>query len=249
MDVKLLQNQETWDRVAEQFLEASSLPQWGPFGVGVDLNLIPTLEGKSFLEIACGSGRSIKYLIDNGASKVYGLDISKVQLDEAKKYNQLSIDAGKIQLFHQPMEELIQIEPVDYVMSIYGIGWTPDPKLTLQNIYSYLKPGGLFIWSWDHTFFTDILYKDGDYVVTYSYHEEKPLALKDWKNDGTTAHLTYRKTSTWFRLLQEAGFEVVGYHEPAPVDLSRGFAEPDEYYSIDKAKKIPATFIFVCKKN
>lgn len=249
MDEKLLQNQQTWDSVAEQFFEASSLPQWGPFGVGIDLDLTPNIEGKSFLEIACGSGRSIKYLIDNGASKVYGLDISQVQLDEAKRYNQSAIDSGEVQLFHQPMEELIEIEPVDYVISIYGFGWTPDPKLTLQYIYSYLKPGGLFIWSWDHTLFSDVKYKNGEYVVDHSYHEENELSILDWKKEGTIAHLIYRKTSTWFKLFLEAGFEVVGYYEPEPVDLSRGYAEPDKYYSIDKAKKVPATFIFVCRKK
>jgi hypothetical protein len=41
----------------------------------------------------------------------------------------------------------------------------------------------------------------------------------------------------------------VGYHEPEPINLSRGHTDPTKYYSIQKAKKIPSSFIFVCKKK
>lgn len=57
MDKIILENQKTWDAVADQFVEASALPVWGPFGVGDDLNLIPEIKDKTFLEIGCGSGR------------------------------------------------------------------------------------------------------------------------------------------------------------------------------------------------
>jgi hypothetical protein len=49
-------------------------------------------------------------------------------------------------------------------------------------------------------------------------------------------------------LLRNAGFEIVGYHEPKPKNLSRGHDDPTKYYSIQKAEKIPCSFIFVCKK-
>lgn len=42
---------------------------------------------------------------------------------------------------------------------------------------------------------------------------------------------------------------VVGYYEPAPKTIERGSEDPEKYYSIQKAKLIPATFIFVCKKK
>ncbi len=248
MDDLFLENEKTWDAVADQFTEASALPVWGPFGVGDDLNLIPEIEGKKFLEIGCGSGRSIKYLTEQGAKKVYGLDISAVQIGEASKFNEEAVEQGKVELIKGKMEDKLDIEPIDVIVSIYALGWTPGPETTLQNIYSYLKPGGAFIWSWDHTFFADVRYEDGKYVVVHDYHEEKPLAIKDWKKEGTTAHITYRKTSTWFQLLKDAGFEISGYYEPKPKNLSRGSEDPAKYYSIQKAEKVPATLIFVCRK-
>lgn len=231
-------NEKTWDTVADQFIEASSLPVWGPFGVGDDLNLMPEIKDKIFLEIACGSGRSIKYLNDNGAKRVYGMDISQIQIDEATHYNKNAFKEGKVSLIKSAMENKFEIEPVDVVFSVYGIGWTVEPENTLKNIFSYLKPEGLFIWSWDHTFFSDIAYKDNDFFVKYSYHEENLTTIKNWRNkQGVNAHITYRKTSTWFNLLLEAGFEIIGYYEPKPKNNEWGSEDPEKYYSIEKAKK------------
>lgn len=241
-------NQDNWDRVAHLFVEASALPVWGPLGVGDDLNLLPEISGKTFLEIACGSGRSIKYLTRNGAKKVYGLDLSKTQIDEATRYNSKDINDGTVKLFHCPMEEKLDIDLVDVVFSVYGLGWTVDPEKTFENICSYLKPGGLFIWSWDHTVYTDIQYKEGEYVLAYSYHDEKPVKMKDWRGAGGTANITYRKTSTWINMMIRAGFEIIGYFEPEPKDLSRSKADPTSTYHIEKAKRLPATVIYSCRK-
>lgn len=244
----IAENQRTWDQVADFFLNASALPIWGPFGVGDDLDLIPEIKGKAFLEIGCGSGRSIKYLTDRGAKKVYGLDLSAKQIAEATQYNSKAISQGKAQLIQSAMENKISTEPVDCVFSIYALGWTPEPKQTLGNIYDYLKPGGLFVWSWDHSFFTDVQYEDGKFVVAHSYHEERLIEIKNWKKEGATARLIYRKTSSWFQLLRDAGFQIVAYHEPKPKSLFRGHKDPTQYYSIEKAEKVPCSFIFVCKK-
>lgn len=248
MDKLISENQKTWDTVADLFVDASALPVWGPFGVGDDLNLIPEIKDKTFIEIGCGSGRSIKYLTERGAKKVYGLDLSPKQPEEANAYNQEEVKSKRVKLIQGSMEEKTDIDSADVAFSVYAVGWTQDPKRTLENIYSYLKPGGLFIWSWDHSFFTDVQYEDGKFVVVYDYHDEKSIAIKNWKKEGTIANITYRKTSTWFQLLKNAGFEITGYHEPKPKDLSRGHDDPGKHYSIQKAEKVPATFIFVCRK-
>jgi len=249
MDEKISDNQKTWDVVAHEFFDASALPVWGPFGIGDDLNLIPEIKNKIFLEIACGSGRSIKYLLDNGASKVYGLDLSATQLDEAKRFNAKSINKGNAVLIHGKMEDKLDVEPVDVVFSVYGVGWTQDPEATFKHIYSYLKPGGQFIWSWDHSFFSDVVYENGKFIVEGFYHDDEPLVLPNWKKKhGVNAHLTYRKSSTWFQFLRDVGFEVIAYHEPQPKTLEWGSEDPTRYYAIQKAEKIPCSFIFVCKK-
>jgi SAM-dependent methyltransferase len=241
---KLKVNKEAWDKVAEQFFSHSALPIWGPFGIGKNTNLIGPIKGKTFLDIGFGSGHSIKYLIERGAKKVYGIDISNAQLQFASKLNKKFIEAGKVELFETNMENLLKIPPADVVYSVYAFGWTVDPKKTLKNIFSYLKPEGKFIWSWDHSFFTDVEDLKDKLEVKYSYHDEHEVFLKEWKG-GAPVYLTYRKTSTWFKLLREAGFNIIGYLEPEPVlkkDLSKS------YYTINKAQKVPCSMIWVCEK-
>jgi SAM-dependent methyltransferase len=249
MDDIISKNRKTWDVVADHFIDASSLPVWGPFGAGSDLDLIPEIKGKTFLEIGCGSGRSIKYLLDREAEKVYGLDFSAVQLKESSCCNAKAVAEGKACFINGNMEDTLDIEPIDVAYSIYGIGWTSDPVATFKNIHSYLKPGGMFVWSWDNTFFFDVAYQNGTYTVIRSYHEEKSFIIQNWKNKGVPAHLIYRKMSSWFRLLRDAGFEIVEYHEPKPKNLDRGFNDPEKYYAIQKADMVPATMIFVCRKK
>lgn len=52
------------------------------------LKKIKAAKPESLLEIGCGFGRNIKFLIDNGVSahKITGIDISKNMIKEAKKY-------------------------------------------------------------------------------------------------------------------------------------------------------------------
>lgn len=246
---KIRQNKRLWDAVCDIFTEASALPVWGPFDVGKNLNLIPKIKNKTFLEIGCGSGRSIKYLIRQGAKKVYGVDISPKQINEARRFNEEAVENGKVILAQAPMEKRLRLKPVDIVFSVYGIGWTQNPQKTFVNIYSYLKPGGQFIWSWDHSFFTDVAYKNGKFVVQYSYHDEKPITLKNWRKRKENAIIVYRKVATWFQYLTDAGFDIIGYYEPKPENLNRGHRDPKEHYSIQKAEKVPSTFIFVCQKS
>lgn len=245
----IAENERTWDAVADQFFEASALPDWGPFGVGADLGLMPEVAGLTFLEVGCGSGRSIKWLTDRGAAHVYGLDVSAVQLAEAARYNREAIEQGRVTLVKGRMEDRLTIPPVDVAFSVYALGWTPDPAATLASVRAALKPGGRFIWSWDHAIGTDVQYEDGRFAVAYSYHEEKPIALQNWKQSGLVAHVTYRKSATWFRLLREAGFEVREYHEPAPVTLAHGSEDPTRHYSMQKARIVPVTVVWECIKR
>lgn len=249
MSERIRENRDVWNNISQLFVDASALPSWGPFSVGKDLDLIGEIKDRAFLEIACGSGRSLKYLLDRGARKVYGLDFSENQLEESRKFNKQYQKSGRLELINATMEKRVKIEPVDVAFSIYGIGWTEDPKKTFSNVLSYLKPSGLFVWSWDHSIFTNISYENGRFSVIYSYHQEKPVTLKDWKKKDCNVHITYRKSATWFKLLKESGFDIEGYYEPEPIDLSRGFEDPTKYYSIQKAKLLPSTFIFVCKKS
>lgn len=89
-----------------------------------ELNLFGDVKGKTILDIGCGSGHSLKYHGDNGASELWGLDISTRQIENANAFLKESGYSPK--LFNSPMEENsgIPIGYFDVVYSIYAIGWT-----------------------------------------------------------------------------------------------------------------------------
>jgi len=242
-------NKRTWDVVAPKYFSRTALPEWGVFAVEREnSSLIGEIKSKTFLEIACGSGHSIEYLIQNGASKVYAVDLSHSQIELAKKTNYEAIQAGKVVLFEQPMEAPIPLlEPVDTVFSIYGLGWTTDIDKVLENVNSCLKTNGKFIWSWEHPIYPHVEYKNGQFTFIESYHDE---GLKREENWGTTEgrYIAARKISTWYNSLRQYGFDVTNILEPVPYEATAQEQNPEKYYSLPKANLVPATIIFDCIK-
>jgi len=251
-DSKIKINQKNWNKTYTQFEGWCALPTWGPYEVGKDdSSLIGEIKGKTFLEICCGSGHSIKYLIENGAEKVYAIDFSENQIQLAKNTNKDHLD--KVEFILSSMENLISLpEKVDVVFSVYGIGWTLDPVSTFNNVFSYLKPGGKFVWSWDHGVFLNSKAQDGDIIIEGSYHNESEHYLEGFRS-GEGVYQIFRKSSTWFSLLRNAGFEINRYLEPKPINLNEDIAtissiDMAKYYSQIKGEKLPSVIIFECIK-
>ncbi len=252
-NIKIKTNQDNWNKTYTQFEGWCALPTWGPYEVCKDdPTLIGDIKDKIFLEMCCGSGHSIKYLIENGAKKVYAVDFSESQINLAKKTNAAHLD--KVEFILSPMEKLIELpEKVDVVFSVYGIGWTLDPASTFKNIFSYLKSGGKFVWSWDHGVFLNSQEQDGKVVVTGSYYDESEHHLETFYS-GEGVYQAFRKTSTWFQFLRDAGFEINRYLEPKPININEDIStisspEMGKYYSPVKAEKIPPVIVFECFKK
>lgn len=82
----IAKNKQYWDDHADLWFGATSLPQYGVRFITEDeLHFFSDVKGKKVLEICCGSGHSLKYLAERGASELWGLDLSQKQLDNAEK--------------------------------------------------------------------------------------------------------------------------------------------------------------------
>lgn len=252
---KIESNRKNWNESFEDFKGWCALPTWGPFEVCKNIDLLGDIKGKVFLEICCGSGHSVQYLLNKGAKKVYALDFSEQQLNLAKELNIKDIESGRAVFFHSNMEEKIEIpELVDIVFSIYGIGWTFDPVTTFSNIFSYLKKDGKFIWSWDHPIFRLSKVIDNEVIVKYSYHDEIEISNSNKVFKDNIIYFTPRKVSTWHTLLVKSGFLVEEFIEPKPLNIKEdisSISSPDmaKYYDPLKAEKLPITMIFKCSKK
>ena len=245
-------NQNGWNRVAPLFYGGTALPIYGPLaGTEDELNLIPDLSSKRALELGCGSGHSLAYLWENrNARQLWGLDFSKEQICFTQELlDQKCIPA---RLFLSSMDENpgIPEDSFDLVLSIYSLGWTPDLSRTLALVYSYLKPGGIFIFSWEHPVYRSLRYETSisKYVFGDTYFDESPVLDPSWK--GVEIVINHRMLSTYLNASVASGLVIERVIESEPntaLAREQDFA-PEKWYSIPRAQLLPTTFIVKARK-
>ena len=238
-------NKSYWNENADSWFGVTALPQYGVQMITEDeLQLFGDVTGKTMLEIGCGSGHSIKYHKDRGAHELWGLDISQNQLDNAKDY--LSSFDYDSKLLCASMEENSHI-PKDYfdvVYSIYAIGWATDLDLVFNNIYSYLKEGGQFIFSWKHPLHGCVTTEDNQLLFKKSYFDETWFTQVV---DDMDMILSNRKISTYVNALAKAGFIIEEMIEQTDKKtLSEIGDMTDRSF---KAQHLPLSFVFKVRKG
>lgn len=240
----LKQNKKSWDKVSHHFNGKDALPSYGPFAQTEDeLGLFDEIINKKVLDIGCGSGHSLRYMADKGAGELWGIDLSEAQIKAAKD----TLKDVKANLFCAPMEEDIGIpkQYFDAVYSIYAIGWTTNLAATFGLIHSYLKPGGYFIFSWDHPLYAHLKSQNGQIYLDGSYQNEGVIKYPKFKGEDAPVIIPKRKLATYINELIRAGFTIESVVES---DVSAGFETvgeevSDRYYSLYKARKFPTTMI------
>ncbi|WLR42195.1 class I SAM-dependent methyltransferase [Bacillus carboniphilus] len=246
----LEQNKKGWNTVSHHFNGKDALPSYGPFAQTEDeLQLFENIKDKKVLEIGYGSGHSLRYMASKGANELWGVDFSQSQKKAAEE---LLTGLGP-HLFCAPMEKEIGLpkQYFDYVYSIYAIGWTIDLSTTFNLIYSYLKVGGTFIFSWDHPLYAHLHNENGKIYLKESYQDEGIRVFENFKGENVSMTIHRRKMATYINELIKAGFQIDSVIES---DVSTCYKDEEEeisdrYYSLYKAKNFPATMIIKATKS
>lgn len=243
----LLQNKDSWDAMADDWFGVTALPVYGCLCPTEDeLQLFGDITGKKVLDIGCRSGHSLKWCGSKGAKEIWGMDMSVKQLENAEKY---LVENGYMpKLFNSPMEHNPGLPEnyFDIVCSIYAIGWTVDLQTTFHLISSYLKPGGIFIFSWDHPFMHCVEGEGEKLIFSGSYFEQEPFTFEKYGNPLT---LYNRRLSDYINGLACAGFaveRVVEETDEKTMALDCGFSS--EHYAPCKAKRFPLSIIIKARK-
>lgn len=263
----LVQNKSSWNAIADDFFGVTALPTYGCLCPSEDeLHLFPELNGRKVLDIGCGSGHSLRWCGDHGASELWGLDMSDRQLENAEKY--LHESGYTPRLFISPMEQNPGLPQgyFDIAYSIYAMGWTVDLQGTFNLIASYLKPGGAFIFSWDHPFLHCVDVEGERLVFTGNYHEAEPFTFHKGENrqevrrslesdsyvapsGGVPLTLYNRRLSDYINALAAAGFTVERIvEETDKITLERAAEFSSAYYAPCKAKRFPLSIIVKARK-
>jgi SAM-dependent methyltransferase len=106
---------------------------------------LPNLKGKKVLCLGCGSGEECFKMRDLGAAEIVGLDNSKGLIQKAKyTYPNITFDCVDIEKMN------FEPESFDFVYSSLTMHYIEDWEPVIKKIYSYLKPGGKFLFSTHH---------------------------------------------------------------------------------------------------
>lgn len=244
----LNQNKSSWDAMADTWFGSTALPAYGCLIPTEDeLRLFPNLSGKNVLDIGCGSGHSLRWCGDKGAAELWGIDLSEKQIENARKY--LAENGYRPKLYDSPMEKDCGLPKAyfDMAYSIYAVGWTTDLTAAFRNIASCLKPGGVFVFSWDHPLMHCVDVVNGQLVFSGTYTEDEPFS---YLQRGQPVTVQNRRLSTYINELADAGFTVERLVEETDYDiLSRSAEFSSGYYTSWKAKKIPLSFIIKARKK
>jgi len=152
-----------------------------------------------------------------------------------------------VTLIEAPMEEIPGLPEnyFDKAISIYALGWTVNLPKTVRNIHRSLKPGGIFVFSWEHPVHSVAEYADEQLRIRRSYVNEGFEKHDSWRGAPIVMH--YRKISTFINELIGAGFVIDKVIEDSKVD-DADTSPSSKWYSGTKARIIPATWIVKCHK-
>lgn len=237
-------NKAYWDRNTDHWFGMTAMPTMGTqFATEDDLHLFGDVAGKRMLEVCCGSGHSIRYFAERNAAELWGVDISRSLIDNAREY--LAQNHCEAKLICAPMEADAGIPNgyFDVVYSIYGMGWATDLQRVFEKIAGYLKKDGVFIFSWKHPISHCTVIKENRLIFGTSYFDESWFRLP--LDDGEMT-LCNRKISTYVNALANAGFAIERMVEQSSDEAMQ--SGDDATDQMKKAKMLPLSFCFKARK-
>ncbi|CAN7410200.1 class I SAM-dependent methyltransferase [Rossellomorea sp. LjRoot5] len=182
---------------------------------------LPDLKGERVMDLGCGTGELSKYCIEMGASAVVGVDISEKMITRALQENK----DENIKYVCSPIEDLtFPTEPFDLIVSSLAIHYIEDYESLIRKLHTFLKPGGLLIYSIEHPVVTarkDMKNwwenADGDRLHwAIDHYREEGKREQHWYVDGVIKY--HRTIPTLVNGLISHGFMLEKMHEPLPTE-------------------------------
>ncbi len=95
--------------------------------------------GSRIMDIGCGDGAILKYLMEHGDIRGVGVDIIQAELDKAKV---LGIETHLVDLRNE--QDISLLPEVDYVMGLEILEHMPEPEVLIMNFRSKAGKGMIF---------------------------------------------------------------------------------------------------------
>jgi len=137
---------EQYDNIGgtyEQFKYVATLPIVEKFTF---FQLLGNLQGKTILDLACGTGFYSRLLKEQGAAKVVGVDISREMIEVARQQEQKNKLGIEYHVFD--ITQLPRLGSFDLVTAVYLLNYAENGEQMLnilRNIRNNLSESGRFV--------------------------------------------------------------------------------------------------------
>lgn len=179
--------------------------------------MLPDFQGKAVLDLGCGFGWHCQYAIEQGAASVVGVDLSEKMLAVASEKT-----SPKIEYIRRSIEDVEFTEgSLDVVISSLAFHYLASFDAIARKVWTWLKPGGDFVFSVEHPLFTaqgsqdwqrDAQGKIQHFPVdNYFYPGQREANFL-----GETVIKYHRTLTNYFSALLQNGFEIRDVAEPQP---------------------------------
>ncbi|MFX1559613.1 MAG: class I SAM-dependent methyltransferase [Promethearchaeota archaeon] len=219
--------------------------------------LIGEVKGKKLLDAGCGEGYLARYYAKKGAI-VTAIDLSQRLVEVSK---QLTDDEELIVEYR--VDSVCHIESVpnaefDLVLSNLVLLNIPCLDDAIKEFHRVLKEGGILVFSVVHPAFNfygpgswqmgeknpETNRREGIYFKIDRYFEEKEYErywkTREGENFPEAISFFHRTLSTYLNSLADAGFRLVEFAEPQPIDDNEFFDRENRipFFAVFKAQKI-----------
>lgn len=222
-------------------------------------SMLPNLKNKKILMLGCGTGEESKLLEAFGAdvNNLVGIDLSGKSIEIAKN------TYSNVEFLVADMNELPFLDNTfDFVYSSLAIHYNGTPEKTYEEVFRVLKPGGEFLFSIAHPlrWGSEEVELNGETVRiigcsrsdtgnrvygTYHSNVKHTHSFFAWQDDGEVLQIYVGSPSMHFKLLRNAGFDVLDFTESKCVEEAK---EVDMNYYV-KNSEVPQFMAFLAKKN
>ena len=180
--------------------------------------LFPQLHNARVLDLGCGFGWHCRYVREQGARSVVGVDLSEKMIARARE----STDDPAIEYRQLAIEDInFPARTFDVVISSLALHYVERFDLVCQKVHRCLAPKGPFIFSVEHPIFTALAAQDWYYGPhgerlhwpVDHYQEEGLRQARFLEHDVVKYH---RTVATYVNTLLDSGFTITRLNEPQP---------------------------------
>jgi len=201
-----------YSQLPRQVKGLAGAPEWPAIRA-----LLPDLAGKRVVDLGCGFGWASRFMREQGAVSVLGIDLSRNMIERARR------DTADRQIEYR-IADLDTLElphaAFDLAYSALAFHYVADFARLAATIRRSLASGGHLVFTIEHPIFMAAAHAhwitddSGRHTWPVNNYAQEGERRTDWFVDGVVKY--HRTMATTLNTLIDAGFTVTGVNEFAP---------------------------------